>query len=579
MKTLKGMGVSPGIAIGHVYVIKNRFSLSYNNNYNGKIKAENLLKEIEKFKEALIFAEKEIINTQKNITKTLGEKYGEIFAMHLLLLKDKNLQEETIKNIKEAGVSAEYAFHNTLNKILENFGKKDDPAFEDRRKDLFDVAEKIFSYLNREKFYSFAVKEKTIIAAHDLSPSQTAVLNPHNTIGFITEIGSSTSHTAIMAKALEIPAVVGMDEITKQLKDEQIIIVDGFNGDIIIEPSEEVLKKYEKIQKEYLEQRKNLYMMKSLVSKTPDGKKINLLANIELPEEINTVVKYGAEGVGLYRTEYLFLNRREMPSEEEQFHSYKKVLLLLKDKPMVIRTLDIGGDKFISELRTPKELNPFLGNRAIRFCLSQVEFFKTQLKAIMRAGYYGDLRLLIPMVSAFEEIKETKKIIQECELELKRENKKFKRLSFGIMIEVPSSALISDILAKEVDFFSFGTNDLIQYTIAVDRVNEKISYLYQPLHPAILKLIKISVENAKKYGIKTSVCGECASIPEIACVLLGLGVDELSMSPSMIPRIKQTIRKTGFKKMEQIAEKVFEFSTHQQIYDYVKNNLNMGGEK
>ncbi|MCL5674335.1 MAG: phosphoenolpyruvate--protein phosphotransferase [Candidatus Omnitrophica bacterium] len=575
MKIFQGIGVSPGIAIGNVSVIKSRFNLSY----QGKIQAKNLPHEIEKFKGALNLAEKEILATQKNITKTLGEKYGEIFAMHLLLLKDKVLQEETIKSIKNDGFVAEYAFQRVLNKILENLGKKGDTLFEDERKDLFDVAEKVFSYLNREKSRSFIIKEKAIIAAHDLSPSQTAAFNPELTIGFVTEIGSATSHTAIMAKALEIPAVVGVDDITKQLEDEQTVILDGFNGELIVEPTSALLGKYKEKQKEYLKKRKNLYMTKGLVSKTTDGKRISLMANIELPEEIHTLVKYGAEGIGLYRTEYLFLNRRNMPSEEEQFHSYKKVLLLLRDKPMVIRTLDIGGDKFISELRTPTELNPFLGNRAIRFCLSQIEFFKTQLKAMMRAGYYGDLRILIPMISIFEEIKKTKELIKECASELKKDGKKFRELPLGIMIEVPSAALISDILAKEVDFFSFGTNDLIQYTIAVDRVNEKISYLYQPFHPAILKLIKISVDNAKKCGIKTSICGEAASIPEIACVLLGLGVDELSMSPSAIPDVKQLLRKTSFKKMTEIAGKVFEFSTHEEIHNYVKKTLNERGKK
>ncbi len=568
MKRFDGIPVSGGIAIGQLKLIRNVFLLPPEK----KITEKQVDSEIEKFENALRNAEKDILETQKKVSSVLGKKYAEIFAIHSMFLQDKFLREQTIRNIRTDQVEAIHAFHKTIENLQALFGKTDEDLAKDRRRDLLDVAERIFSYLRGEK------KEKVfdkpvIIVAHDLSPSQTVSFEKKYVLGFATEMGSETSHTAIMAKALEIPAVVGLGNILQDIVEGQDAILDGIDGYLIVDPSSTVLTEYRKRRAQFIKQRKTFFLTRKLEAQTKDGVKINLMANISLPEEATTALKYGAEGIGLFRTEFLFLNRNDLPSEDEQYESYRRVASIMEGRQVVIRTLDIGGDKFMSSFQSSMDLNPFLGWRAIRFCLSRKDIFKTQLKAILRAGYHGNFKIMIPMVSTFEEIKKTRQIIAESIRELKKERKQFKCLPIGIMIEIPSAALQAESFAKEADFFSLGTNDLIQYTIAVDRINEKISYLYQPCNPAVLKLISMTVEAARKADIEVSVCGETASLPETVVFFIGIGIRNLSMAPAAIPQIKQLIRRISYEKAKELSERVFNFTTHKEIFEFLKNNI------
>ena len=569
MKVFKGIGVSPGISFGKVTILRDiPFVIP-----EYRIKKEDVEGEIERFKKAIKETEKELKEVKRKVREKLGKKYSDIFSVHIEFLKDKLLTEKTINLIREERINCESALKRALWEFLLFFKKNPTKVLKDRSKDFVDIVNKIFKNLGKGKEKTADFKEEIIIA-EDLSPSQTASFTKDTVFGFITEKGSATSHTAIMARALEIPAVVGVSNIIENVKEGDKVLIDGDEGIVIVNPTPSVINKYKEKRERILRYKKQFYILKKLPTKTKDGKEIKLHANIELPQEAITAEKYGAEGIGLYRTEYLYLNRNDLPSEEEQFQAYKKVAEIMGGKCVIIRTLDIGGDKFASTFNYPTELNPFLGWRAIRFCLERKDIFETQLKAIMRASIYGDLKIMIPMISTVEEVIETKKLLKKVKEKLKKEKKEFKEnIELGIMIETPSAALISDKLAEEVDFFSIGTNDLIQYTIAVDRINNKIAHLYQPCHPSVLKLIKQVIENGHKKGIWVGLCGEMASIPEIALLLIGMGIDELSMSPISIPEVKKAIRKFSFKKLKKISEKIFEFSTHSDIINYLKENL------
>ncbi|MCX7705574.1 MAG: phosphoenolpyruvate--protein phosphotransferase [bacterium] len=568
MRKFSGLPVSAGIAIAKLFVLKNVFLLPPEK----RIDDRQIESEIRRFENAIKNAERDIVETQNKVANIVGKKYAEIFGVHLMFLKDRFLREQTIRNIKTERVEAIHAFHRTIEHLQTLFGKPDGDQGKDKRRDLLDVAERIFSYLKEEEKTRIFDKP-VIVVARDLSPSQTVSFEKKYILGFATELGSGTSHTAIMAKALEIPAVVGLGDILQKIEDGEEAILDGISGYLIVSPTPTVVKEYEKKKEEFLKQRKSFYLTRKLIAETSDGVRIKLMANISLPEEASTALKYGADGVGLFRTEFLFLNRNDLPSEDEQFESYKKVATIMGKKEVIIRTLDIGGDKFMSAFQSSMDLNPFLGWRAIRFCLSRKDIFKTQLKAILRAGYYGNFKILIPMVTTLEEIKKTHEIIKECVEELKSEHKQFRKLPVGIMIEVPAAALQSDIFAREVEFFSLGTNDLIQYTMAVDRVNEKVSYLYQPCNPAVLKLICNTIEAASKAGIEVSVCGETASIPETAIFFIGKGIKQLSMAPAAIPLIKQVIRKISYSDATELSKTAAGFTTHDEIFDFLKKNI------
>jgi phosphotransferase system enzyme I (PtsI) len=568
---LKGIPAAPGIVIGKVllldreqYVIPKR-----------AVKEEQIQAEIKHFKDALIQTKQEIIDIKKRISEELGTEHGQIFSAHLLVIEDSMLIEEVISKIKKEKLSAEYVFQDVLKKYIKVFSEMNDEYLRERISDINDIGKRILKNLigAREDALS-TLKEKAIVVSYDLSPSDTATMHKKNVIGFATDIGSRTSHTAIMAKSLEIPAVVGLETITKDVKNGDNLIVDGTHGLIIINPTAATLKHYELARKKMLAFEKALLETKELPAQTKDGRKIELMSNIELPEEVSSVLAHGAEGIGLYRTEYFYMNRKDLPSEEEQFKAYSAVAKKMKPYTVIIRTLDLGGDKFLSQLDVPQEMNPFMGWRAIRFCLARPDIFKTQLRAILRASAFGKFKMMYPMVSGVEELRQANAILDETKKELRKEGLAFDdNMPVGAMIEVPSAALTADILARESDFFSIGTNDLIQYSLAVDRVNEKIAYLYEPAHPAVLFLIKNIIEAGHRAGIWVGMCGEMAGDMYMTLILLGLGLDEFSTSPVAVPEIKRIIRSVTMDQAREVAQQAIMLSTGKEIERFARRKL------
>ncbi|OGW93112.1 MAG: phosphoenolpyruvate--protein phosphotransferase [Omnitrophica bacterium RIFCSPLOWO2_01_FULL_45_24] len=569
--TLRGIPAAPGIVTGHAllldrqqYVIPKR-----------SLKEDQISNEIKHFKDALIQTKQEILDIKKRISEELSSEHGQIFSAHLLVIEDSMLIEEVIAKIKKEKLSAEYVFQDVLKKYIKVFSEMEDEYLRERISDINDIGKRILKNLigAREDALS-TLKEKAIVISYDLSPSDTATMHKKNVIGFATDIGSRTSHTAIMAKSLEIPAVVGLETATKNVKSGDTLIVDGTHGVVIVNPAPATLKHYESSRKKLVAFEKHLLEMKDLPCETKDGRKIELMANIELHEEVPSVIAHGAEGIGLYRTEYFYMNRKDLPTEEEQFKSYSVVAKKMKPYNVVIRTLDLGGDKFLSQLEIPQEMNPFMGWRAIRFCLARPDIFKTQMRAILRASSFGKLKMMYPMISGIEELQQANAILEDTKRELRKEGISFdENMQVGAMIEVPSAALTADILAREADFFSIGTNDLIQYSLAVDRVNEKIAYLYEPAHPAILLLIKNIIEAGHKAGIWVGMCGEMAGDIFMTLILLGFGLDEFSTSPIAIPELKKIIRAVTMDQAKEIAQQAITLSTGKDIERFAKRKL------
>lgn len=569
--TLKGIPAAPGITIGKAYLLDSEeISVS-----KRKIKSDDIPKEINRFRDALSQTKQEILRIKEKISNEMGVEHGEIFSAHLLVLEDIMLIEEVIFRLRKEKVCVEYVFLDVLKKYINAFSKMDDEYLKERISDISDVGKRILKNLIGAKMRTLSSLSKPVVViAYDLSPSETATMHKKNVIGFATDIGGRTSHTAIMAKSLEIPAVVGLEEITRTVKNGDTLVIDGRHGIIIINPDKAIVKKYEGEKKKFENLEKGLARLKNLPSETKDGHKIVLSANIELPEEIPSVIHHGAEGIGLYRTEYFYMNREDLPTEEEQYEAYRLVAEKTRPHSTIIRTLDLGGDKFLSQLEVPREMNPYLGWRAIRFCLAKPDIFKTQLRAILRASVYGTLKIMYPMISGLEELEQANTILKEVRDDLKRDNVPFdEEMQIGAMIEVPSAALTTDILAGKVDFFSIGTNDLIQYALAVDRVNEKIAYLYEPAHPAVLRLIKNIINNGHKNGIWVGMCGEMAGEPALALLLLGLGLDEFSTSPIVLPEIKKVIRAVTLEQAEEVARKALTLSTGTEVEAYINSRL------
>jgi phosphotransferase system enzyme I (PtsI) len=571
MIRIKGIAAASGIAIGPAYKVgKEEFTIPQD-----AIREQDIPIQIQVFEEALIKTRREIIELQKRLNADMGQDEASIFDAHLLVLEDRMLIEEVISRLKKEKLNVAFIFSEVLKKYIEVFSKIEDEYLKERTADINDVGKRILrNLLGKERKSLADLKEKVVVVAHDLSPSDTAAMQKQSVSAFITDIGGKTSHTAIMAKSLEIPAVVGVQDATIRIKPGDTLIVDGSAGVVIIDPDEEALSEYRLEEKKLRGVAERFLSAKDLPAVTLDGKKIDISGNIEFPEEVPSVKLHGGEGIGLYRTEFFYMNRKDLPTEDEHYKAYKYVAEEMKPHSVIIRTLDLGGDKFLSQFQIPHEMQPFLGWRAIRFCLARPDIFKLQLRAILRASVHGNLRLMYPMISGVEELEQANQILKEAKGELKKKGIPFNdKIEVGAMIEVPSAALTADILAREVSFFSIGTNDLIQYSLAVDRVNEKVAYLYEPAHPAVLRLIKNIVNSAHLAKIKVGMCGEMAGEPSFALMLLGLGLDELSMPPQVVPELKYIIRSVTLKKAQDIALQALKLSTGKEVEEFLDKKL------
>ena len=570
---LKGIPAAPGVAFSKAYVLKPKEEFVIPKK---EISEEQVPVEIFRLEDALINTRREILEIQKKIAQEMTVGDAQIFEAHLLVIEDRMLIDEVILRIKNERLSVEYIFAESLKKYIQVFSRIEDEYLRERVADINDVGRRILQHLLGKSPRGFdALEGDVIIVAHDLSPSDTAAMYKKNVLAFITDIGGRTSHTAIMAKSLEIPAVVGLEDATKKIKTGDTLIVDGKAGMVIVNPDESTLENYRVEQYKLSDITKSfLVILKNLPAETKDGRKVQLAANIELPEEIPSVIEHGAEGIGLYRTEYFYMNRKDLPSEEEHYQAYRMVTEKIAPHSVIIRTLDLGGDKFLSSLKVPHDMLPFLGWRAIRFCLARPDIFKTQLRAILRASAAGKLKIMYPMISGIEELEQANVILNEAKEELRKEGKSFdEKIQVGAMIEVPSAAVTCDILARGADFFSIGTNDLIQYSLAVDRTNEKIAYLYEPAHPAVLRLIKNIIDAGHKAGRWVGMCGEMAGEPEFVLLLLGLELDEFSVSPYVVPEIKHLIRLVSMQQAKEIAKQVMTLATGTEVVEYVNTRL------
>lgn len=568
---IKGVAASPGIEIGKAYVMKpEQINIS-----TEVIAQDDLDGQINRLDEAVASSKLQLMQIKAKAEKELGTDKAEIFGAHLMVLEDPVFLDEVKTKIKTESITADNAVSQVVKNYVEVFSNMEDEYMKERAADIKDVGERIIKNLLGISTDSFTLSEKVIIIARDLTPSDTAQMDKDKVLAFATDMGGRTSHTAIMARSLEIPAVVGLVDATVRVRDGDNVIVDGNKGIVYINPDESILKEYEILKQNYIEYRKQLKELKDLPAETRDKlRRVELSANIGTPRDVKGALENGAEGVGLYRTEFLYMDRDALPTEEEQYKAYREVIEKMAPRPIIVRTLDIGGDKKLSYLDMPEELNPFLGWRAIRMCLDRPQILKTQLRAILRASVYGNAKIMYPMVSGLNEIKRANTILNEAKEELKAEGIPFDdNIEVGIMVEIPSAAVTADILAREVDFFSIGTNDLIQYTLAVDRMNEHISHLYEPLHPAVLRLIKNVIDASHKAGKWTGMCGEMAGDTCATAILLGMGLDEFSMSAFSIPQVKNIIRSLTYEEAKQIAQKALSMNNPEDIRNMVKQEM------
>ncbi|MGX4598622.1 phosphoenolpyruvate--protein phosphotransferase [Faecalimicrobium sp. JNUCC 81] len=568
----KGTGASPGIALGKALVVEHSELVIEKRN------VDDVEAEVAKLQKAVEISTEELTKVKEKAFNELGEHEAEIFEAHLLVLADPELVDSAISKIRDEKVNADFALNEIKEMFVGMFEAMDNEYMRERAADIKDVTNRVLRHILGVKVVDLAgLDEEVVLIAHDLTPSDTATMNKKMVLGFLTDIGGRTSHTAIMARTLEIAAVVGLNNITKTVKDGDFIVFNGDTGEVIVNPDEETKSKYAKLKSEFEEYRKSLELLKGKASITLDGRHVELAGNIGSPNDVEGLIKNDAEGVGLYRTEFLYMDKEDaFPTEEEQYEAYKAVLEGMNGKPIVIRTLDIGGDKELPYFEMEPEMNPFLGYRAIRLCLDRTDIFKTQLRALYRASIHGKLRIMFPMISSLEELLASKEVIKEVLLELDNEGIAYaKDVEVGMMIEIPSSAIITDILAKHVDFFSIGTNDLIQYTCAVDRMNQKISHLYNQFNPAVLRLIKMTIDNAHKEGKWVGMCGESAGDQRMIPILLGFGLDEFSMSPISILPARKLITSVKHEDMKKFADEILAMGTAKEIKDYVDKTFNM----
>ena len=563
-RTFRGIPVSAGVSRGKLLVLdRTRPSIARRTIPEGQVPEE-----VARLERALVETRHQILAVQRRVSEAMGAEEGSIFDAHLLVLEDRTLIDEVVRLVQRESVNAEYAFHSVAERYAATLGAIEDDYLRERATDMRDVTARVLNNLLGLKADVDLrhLKEPCIIISHDLTPSNTAQLDKRNVLGFGTDVGSKTSHTAIMARSLRIPAVVGLNDASVQLQNGEYALLDGFNGVIVVNPSDQTLFEYGAISRKQATLEEKLRDMVGKPAVTLDGHRVFLSANIESPSDAEAVKANGAEGVGLFRTEYLFINREMPPTEEQQYQAYSEAARALKPLPVVIRTLDLGGDKLLAHMALPREMNPFLGWRAIRFCLQETDIFREQLRAILRASAETNIKMMFPMISGLEELNQANELVEKFKTELRQENLPFdEHLEVGAMIETPSAVIVADALAKRLKFFSIGTNDLIQYSLAVDRMNEKIAHLYEPTHPAIVRLIKATVDAAHHQKVWVSVCGEMASEPVLAPLLLGLGVDELSVAPPLVSPVKFLIRRLKMSEAKEVADFALQCETSAEI--------------
>lgn len=567
-RTFQGIAVSPGIEIltAKIYdpgqpVVSHRL-----------VPRAQIRREQKRLEEAIVQARDAILDLRNKVLNTLDESHASIFDPQLMILEDPDLLRRTTERIAERQESASLAFMSIIRHDLDRFASVAGEYFALRQPDILDVANRVCRILANPTTdgHVLTFNEDVLVLAPDLSPSDTAQMDHRHVKGFATELGGPTSHTAILAKALEIPAVVGIGPFLRDVPPGCTVIIDGYEGTVTLNPTSREIARARQRHRRHLAHERELRKLRDLPAETIDGYRVELCANIELPIEVSHVLAHGAEGVGLYRTEFQYLESRGLPTEEQLFAVYQKVVQELADRPVTFRTLDLGGDKLYSEVNSGRELNPFLGLRAIRLCLAYPQIFRTQLRAILRASAYGNARIMFPLISHLNEVRHAKAILEEVKQELREEKQPFDEdILVGIMIEIPSAAICADQLAREVDFFSIGTNDLIQYTLAVDRGNEQVASLYDPFNPAILRLIRQTIDAAQREGIYVGLCGEMSSDPLCALMLIGLGINELSMGALWIPETKRLIRQIKLETARKLAEDLFSLRSSAEIHAYV----------
>ena len=569
MLKLTGIAASSGVAIAKAFVHEEP-------DMTIELKeVQDPESEVQRLVAALTKSKEELSVIKDKTEKDLGPDKAEIFAAHLLVLSDPELVDAVKDKITTDKQNAEYAMNEVSSMFISMFENMDNEYMKERAADIRDVSTRVLGHLLGVEVQSLAtISEETIIIAKDLTPSDTAQLNPEFIKGFATDIGGRTSHSAIMSRSLEIPAVVGAKEVTAQIQTGMTVIVDGLDGVVIVEPTEEEIASYTKKRDDFAKQKTEWAKLVSEQTTTKDGQHVELAANIGTPKDLDGVINNGAEGIGLYRTEFLYMGRTELPSEEEQFEAYKEVVERMEGKPVVIRTLDIGGDKELPYLDLPKEMNPFLGFRAIRLCLEEQDIFRTQLRALLRASAFGNLKVMFPMIATLDEFRQAKAVLLEEKSKLVSKGVSVSEdMEIGMMVEIPSTAVAADLFAKEVDFFSIGTNDLIQYTMAADRMNEQVSYLYQPYHPAILRLVKMVVDAAHKEGKWAGMCGEMAGDEVAIPLLLGLGLDEFSMSATSILPARSQLLSLSKEELASFANDMLYLDTAAEVEERVRTSF------
>src|SRR5216684_1498096 len=574
IRTYKGIGVSPGIAIGRAVIIERREASVF----RVPIREEDVGPEVNRFLESLDKTRDELAELKQKVSRSMGDEYASIFEAHSMIVSDPSFADKVVQKIESEQVNAEWALAEVQEELQARFQSFDDPYLRERAADVKDVADRVQKNLQGIAHHDLSeIKHDVVILADDLTPSDTIHFNRRPIVGFATEAGGRTSHTSIIAKSLFMPAVIGVPRLTKMIDNDEMVIIDGYEGTLIVNPTQAMIAEYQSRVLRHEEAERKLLENRTQPAITKDNHQLTLQANIELVEELKDAIRFGAEGIGLYRSEFLYISKSPvLPTEEEHFQLYRTLAASLAPNLCVIRTFDLGGKKLAREVIGSKEDNPVLGLRGLRLCMKHRDMFKTQLRAILRASAFGHIKIMFPLVSGVQELRQVKSLVREIKAELSAEGQGFDDdLKIGIMIEVPSAAVIADILANESDFFAIWTNDLIQYSLAIDRSKENVSYLYEPLHPALLRLIKGVIDAGKRAGIPVSMCGEMAADPLFAVVLLGLGLEIFSMNPSSIPVIKNIVRSVRYRDCRRIAEVALTKKTAQEIEELIIESVAM----